>query len=1779
MGREYGNSAGIEKEWQEAYGLRTSQQVKQPELHLLSEFSDQFSFSAHANAANYFNGKLHLHNKEHQWRFSNLTVRLSSNPEFFATKTWHVPTLTPQSSMSFSCDDLEYNDSWLLSLSTSVNATLTYSLSLQTEMGEKILSKESRTITVLAPQEWGGANSAAELLPMFVVPHDSTVTRITRDALRSIPGGITPGYGDRKPEQVRDIVDALYSALNNLSLSFDNRECDFWLGPHPIKTPQQMLRGQKSTSLDLAILMASIFEQVGLHPVLLLYRKMALVGVWLRPTLILDALTMSRAEIIRYQRRQHNLLILDARCLAHHPNVNFQQAQQSGNLIIDEANDGSFIGAFDIRLSRIYGISYLKGVNSAFGATKLDVLAMGAGQTPISTSSSSSLNRLLPSIAGIIAGDSLDGDVNAVPKHSADIGSESVKVAPKFTSATERLNYNKSRLLNLTPANPLLNTQADIRAIDSLLAWPDQLLSYLSAGKSLNPLPLSIWEKTPEGADHPIPNQPFDREPAEIALNNGHLFIDLPEDELSRRLNRFYHSEQNERQQQGVGTMSLACLFMSWRQPPNTYQAPVFLLPLTLRAPGNDGGWQLQAVSSELWLNENLMEFLHRVYGMDSDHILPTLKDCAARHDLMQASQLLNQAAKIMPGVNMVPEVALCHCPLSRFQVWYGLEHLQLNERNKNLVQALLAPNEQEIALDNIPAAPYDGIALEDQYPAESLLLPWACDASQIEAITQSLSGQNMALLAPPGTGKNRTLTNLLAVHMSQGRKVLLISKNRTTLRNVKHMLDLVGLGAFCLYLRSPRAPGLDVLQHLKQAWQTIPQQLNNAGERLREASSYHYYLQQLYRSLHKRHSNGLCVYEVLSEEMERAANPSPLNLAWSYNININEQELASITKLIDSLARHLSDFNDADTRVLRHLRHNEWSSEWDQQLCDELQLVSALNDELEQALATFWKALECDVDFHKASTRAVTWELAELLINCGGRQLSFALANDAAQKLDILVRMAVHTDAFAAAAAELSCPYEPTAWRRLAGKKLGERWEDALKSIWPLNTMKKKKLLQEAADGGALGEPDLAKDGPLLDRMCSEGTELEELACQLNMPGLWHGFDTTSAELLELEDLGKKLRSFIGSLQDPELIVLLKPQLQTLLYEHRELFAPGGTIGASAINCLHINQQLQEHCQTLFDLAGIDLQPILQESQDVSTELRSLLHAIIELRPRWRTWCRWCDECLRAESLNLTPVIEALTSGQLNAETATAQFQSAYKTWWLNETIAHDETLANFNATDTAQIMDFYQASGTDFRKLVGQAIAQRVVASIPRPEAVPPQSPWAMLRDELSNAKNSKTATELWRDMPEVITTLSPCVLMSPAAAAHFLSQNSTVFDLVICAEASQLTVEESIVPCSRCSQIITVGDPQQMPPLFDSCSGIEESILDRLLKCGVLTRRLRQQYHAQDESLIAYANHRYYGNSLYTFPAPVYATKAIKLAHIDGPFDRAKKTNLQEAQAVVNEIVYRLSRSSPHGHPQTLGVITLSLNQQQLIEDLLIQARVNHPQIEWAFSEESCAAPVIVRYLESAQSEVRDVIFLCLTYGKDEDGQISMDFGPLNKIYGSNLLNVAMTRARQELLVCANFNSEALDLGRTQTSALRDVKEFLAYVEDNYRIELGEAPQQAKPDPLIERVAQGLESKGWTVDFNVGLSPLRVDLAVVHPDGVQNYLAGIFSDGSIYRDNPITSDRDFIRPAQYKWLGWNLLRIWSLEWWQDEEGALDRLHQNLVRLLRNERAKPRR
>ncbi|MBR2254458.1 MAG: hypothetical protein IJ856_01345, partial [Candidatus Methanomethylophilaceae archaeon] len=196
--------------------------------------------------------------------------------------------------------------------------------------------------------------------------------------------------------------------------------------------------------------------------------------------------------------------------------------------------------------------------------------------------------------------------------------------------------------------------------------------------------------------------------------------------------------------------------------------------------------------------------------------------------------------------------------------------------------------------------------------------------------------------------------------------------------------------------------------------------------------------------------------------------------------------------------------------------------------------------------------------------------------------------------------------------------------------------------------------------------------------------------------------------------------------------------------------------------------------------------------------------------------------------------------------------------------------------------------------------------------------------------------------------------------------------------------------------------------------------------------------------------------------------------------------------------------------------------------------------------------------------------DVILFSIGYGPDSSGTVRQNFGPLNRDGGGRRLNVAVSRARMEMVVFTSMHYTDIRLTSTSGSGVKYLREFLRFAEMNGHFDTALAGHSGiKVPSAVHSLGEVLEKNGYDCHFNVGSSQFKVDVAVVDPDDPERYLLGILSDGDSYRNSDNTRDREYAREDVLKRLGWNLARVWSVDWYFDSNRVVKNIMKELAEI----------
>lgn len=1727
--------------------------IRKPEI--LVDIVSCFTYASYQNAVPVLRS-IKIENGT-RCQFENMRLELSSSPPFLRPKSWTIDRLIRGDHLSLADRKVELDSNYLAGLNEAERGEIT----LRLFADGHALDEKHLPVRLLARDEWGGVADMAQLLPAFVMPNDPAIAGILlssaeRLAAHGHPAGLD-GYQSQNPQRAYMLTAAIYSTIASMGLYYAEPPASFESRGQKIRRPSTIAEDKLATCLDTALLFGAALEAAGLNPVIVMFDGHAAAGVWLAKRNFENAIESDSMEV-RKALASRELIVFETTGVTHRPALTLDAAQRLLERRLAEEEARAFVAAIDVRRARSSGI--------------------------IPLASHEPLRRFLPD------GESAPVADLPLPRPPSWLDLPPEEVEEKPTTAASRIDRWQKKLLDLTLRNRLLNFPDSKKTIPFLCDDVAYLEDRLADGEAIRVI--SLPEQNPLGERdaalyREVHGHDLQRSFASEALKRNELPSPLDAKQLESRLIDLHRQVRNDLAEGGANTLFLAVGFLRWKKKPEderSYRAPLLLVPVKLDRRSATSRFAIRYHEDEPRFNATLLQFLERDFDLKLPQFAAELPLDDSGIDVPRLLETMRQAVRDVPGIEVVDETALSTFSFAKFLMWKDLVERTDALRQNRVVRHLIDTPEQAFQRGDGQSSFRDERDLDRIYSPADIICLLPTDSSQAAASVAAAEGLDFVIIGPPGTGKSQTIANMIANCLSVGKTVLFVAEKTAALDVVYRRLRENGLGNHCIEVHSNKTDRKHFLSQLKAAWEygtgIDESEWVSANERLKLRRDQ---LNAYVDALHTRYPNGWTPYLALGIALKSMEAQAP-ELSWPERDAHDVQTL----KELENLAREAGViFASVERRpALELVDAQEWTFGWQEALFSAVDSLQNAAELLRDAVRAYHLVLGSTphVSPSPAELQALT-KLAGALHRSRGRDISIAFDREYEQLRTGLADLNRSAAAYREAEHGLSASYASTSVSDIDADVMERQWREAEASFWP-NSMLGKRKIQKLLQGYAKhGTADPSRDLPLLRRMKEALAEINRNLL-VGKPLPFRGLSTDGLAVAEILDFAEELR---GALCLPgrsqEEIRALLPSITSCFNGSSE----GERVRQIGDRLLAAHQGFQEASRRFMELSKREL-PCAADGFDLAT-LADKLASLVDARPLLRDWAIWCDVRRRAVAHNLASLIAEMEAGAIAPGEMEPAFRLAYARWWLPKVLDGDPVLRSFRRFQHENAIKEFR----DIDDLVRAHAAHRVVKAIshglPPVQGVPRNSELGLLRHQMELQRPSQSIRDMIGKMPQTFPKLAPCMLMSPLSIAQYLPPNQALFDVVIFDEASQITTWDAVGAIARARQTIIVGDPKQLPPtnFFGRNEEEEdiaeyekdlESILDEARASGIPVRDLRWHYRSRSESLIAFSNYHYYQNRLVTFPSPAVEDRAVNLRWVpNGVYDRGKsRTNPIEAKAVVAEAISRMKRwlTLPEQDRPTLGVITLNAQQQSLILDFLDSARRETPELEWFFTEDRLE-PTIVRNLENVQGEERDVILFSITFWKDASGKPpAMDFGALNRDGGERRLNVAVTRARQEMIVFTGFTAKQIDISRTKAVGIQHLKTFLDYAERGpialpaeERGSLG-----GFESPFEEAVAAQLEKRGWMVVPQVGISGFRIDLGIRHPDFPGAYLAGTECDGATYHGSATARDRDKVREQVLRGLGWNILRVWSTDWWFDPPGCAERLHMSLQALLKESR-----
>ncbi|MEN3268697.1 MAG: hypothetical protein V7646_5591 [Pseudonocardia sp.] len=1631
---------------------------------------------------------------------------------------------------------VQLNPAALLQVQDPRPATVSVSVSAEGQL----LGKSEQPVTLLAGNQWLAAEPLGlsfELLSSFVLPNDPAIVRLLDDAaevLKAATGSPSMEGYQAGPDRADAIVAAIWQATQDRAIRYAEPPASWALAGQKVRTPADVLEGRVGTCLDTTVVLAAALEQAGIRPLLWVIEGHAFLGYWRQESALDGTALPGGPEVINEVDLGRMQLVETTKVTKQEQVVPFEEACRLARPHLRDPE--RVLAVIDVWAARRAGIIPLPVRRQSADGVQV-VEYQPAVHSPKEL---------------VIRHEGQPAPVN------------------ESTPVPARVQRWKNNLLDLSLRNRLINYTSRagvrVRVPDGRLGQLEDLI-HARRPVALRPLDQVEGIDTARGARDGW-DLPEERLADQLAENQA-VYTDVASQGYLTRMRNLAYKARTIQEESGANNLYLALGSLVWMLDGRELRSPLILVPvnLTTRARGQLYRLELDE-SGGSTPNYCLLEKLRQVHGLTIPALANPSEDMSGI-DLDAALQATREAIaeKGIPA-RVEPTADLSILQFAKFRLWKDLdehwERLSQNAMVRHLIESPTDPFED-------PVPPKDG---EVDLDALDAACPVPADASQLAAVAEATAGRTFVLEGPPGTGKSQTITNLLTRAVAEGKRVLFVAEKRAALDVVSSRLDAVGMGPFSLDLHDTASKPTVVRAQIKQALDhAVDVDLQGLSARAEELRSSRRTLARYSQRLHDENPAGLSYYSARTSLLTLGTDGPVLPVPVSA---LSGQE---VVERVRQTLRHLPDVADLAQPAPDH----PWG------------FVALTDPSQPQIEAVLEASAEVDAT---VALLPVQGQLHDLLRTVRTPADLGILATLIGAPVSLDVLDSTRSSAWAEAGQSLT--REVAAFVAAAHPGLDVATPAALEM--PLADIHAQAQAAETSSFFGRGkrrkavlarlQPGLRPDAKVSHRdVLTLTTALVQVQgavrglagraggiAGLSVPDAWNPFREEGQQLLQrqMEWLSWAGRAVDTSTEERPFTSALRDWLRSGNRVDETQARAMGTADAAFRRLAEVSDSSAEAMTRWSADDGLLIRwTATSPRRRLETATQSL-----------RRWCAFARELKSLRTEGLDAAADALAVGEVQADDAVRAFDRGLAVTSLDERRAATG-LDGFDAQGHDRVVRRFTDSVHEVRGHMTTAIPAQVIESRPF-KASTARGQVGELQRELAKQRRGLGVRALMQKYGDLITQVMPCVLVSPDSVARFFPVGSQPFDLVVFDEASQIRVADAIGAMGRAKSVVVVGDSKQMPPTTfaepragsddelaeeETVVEDEESILTEAVLARVPRHWLTWHYRSQDESLIAFSNAHYYESKLSSFPAPTHSSAdrlaigvGVSLVRVDGTFRRSGagkllRTNPEEADAIFAEITRRFDES-PHQTP-SLGVVTFNQQQRAYIEAMIRDSQED--RIIEALDGTN-GEGLFVKNLENVQGDERDVILFSTAFSVNDKGVLPLNFGPLTRAGGERRLNVAVTRARKQVILFSSFDPAQIRAEETQSVGIRHLRAYMELAAHGAAALDGTARPRSLPDRHRDEIGTRLRQRGLVVETDVGLSDFRVDLTLAAPDRPQEPLVAVLLDGPGWAARRTVGDRDGL-PVEVlgRLMKWPAVeRVWMPSWVAEPDGLADQLLQ---------------
>lgn len=1126
------------------------------------------------------------------------------------------------------------------------------------------------------------------------------------------------------------------------------------------------------------------------------------------------------------------------------------------------------------------------------------------------------------------------------------------------------------------------------------------------------------------------------------------------------------------KEENGIDALYMCFGFFEYESDDARYLAPISFIPVNICKNYKDEIF-IEAVDDEFLINENFIQYVKLNYNIKLSPKVDDLKE------------YINSLKKDLENVNIkiIDKIAISLFSFGKISMYNDL--LENYEKVSNSPLFKLFKDDTKYIYNNTNnLKPYIVVS---------------ADSSQRKAIDLALSGTSFVLEGPPGTGKSQTITNMISSLIGNNKKVLFVCEKQSALDIVYKNLTKSGLNYYALPIYDSKANKKEVVKNIFENIENKEKLATKISSKGKDLEKKYIIVNEFFNKyndlLNQKTKIGKTIYELVLDAISnsRFKNFKYQDILKIDNIQYNDliTKVAILEKTLELINKRpkehpyfgfnktkisKTELNSLILNITQITTYLEKISKeylnidkllWPKsifELEDYIDLLSIIKNDYNLKNKDFSR-YNLENDLKDAFEIKSLYEKEKNLKN-------YIIDNYDKSILDI----DVSNDLL-----DLEEKYNNSLKRLIGYSKIYNKYKALTKN----NDIDYKRLVSDLKK--------VEEFNKIFDSIC-----LIDARLKTEYENFYFGSKTDFDKLINLIKYLIKFNDIVNKTK------VNKNDIVNLVIKNDKNYEK------STLNLKTYYTNIKDNLESVsnyfsLESLNIDIFDLLTKFKSIIFEKDSLYTYIEFLK----------------DSKDLNEDIKQLIYSDEDLTEFSSKFIASFNLLYLEEYINVNNSFDMYTNASFMKFCDDFVSLSNDIFEIAKINIADNITTNWPNLNSIDDNNlELNIIRKEISKKRKLMSLRTLFSKISNLIQILKPVIITSPLLVSQYLDSNKFQFDTVIFDEASQLTEENTIGSIYRARQMIIVGDKEQLAPtsFFDSSRDDEED--DYLVFSSVLDKAstklpsimLKWHYRSQYESLINFSNKNIY-KDLYTFPASE-EDKENGLQYIEakGIYTKNYCINNIEAKRVVNTLFDLIEKNKD----KSIGIVTFNMSQENLIYKMIEEKRRKNKIYESFFSEEK-EEPFFVKNLETVQGDERDIIILSTTFGPDINNKQSTNFGPINKEGGYKRLNVAITRAKERLIVISSIDTSRILKSSLNNKGVSMFINFLNYAKNKELIK----EDSNNSSYYLNYVKKYLENRNVICDTNIGDTNFKIDVAIKQNEKYKSAI--IFQNGNnIFKEN---------------------------------------------------------